>query len=218
MVGPPVNFRSSGHHPRKLYNFGMRDDPKERRAIEGLLEYLSPVPSGVDRWPDREERNERAIDAVAGPYAIEHTCVDSFPGQSEDTSFFNALATIERDTHLNYRLVVSFPVGALRRGDDWPAIIARVRRWLADEAATLAIGYCRVSLDGVPFVMHVWREDDSWAPGLYVCRQDPGNDGFVDMVKSQTSRKIAKLASHQKAGATTVLLLETRCTALMSSC
>ena len=65
--------------------------------------------------------------------------------------------------------------------------------------------------------MHVWREDDSWAPGLYVCRQDPGNDGFVDMVKSQTSRKIAKLAPHQKAGATTVLLLETRCTALMSS-
>jgi hypothetical protein len=39
----------------------------------------------VDRWPDREDRTKLEIDAVAGPFAIEHTQIDSFPGQSEDT-------------------------------------------------------------------------------------------------------------------------------------
>ena len=194
----------------------MRDDPLERRAIQGLLGRLSPPCAAVDRWPDREERNATSVDAIAGPYAIEHTRVDSFPGQSRDTSYFSALAAIEADTCLNHYLFVSFPVGALAPGHDWKGIAARIRRWILEQSNTLSVGHHSVALEGVPFVMNVWRHDESWAPGLHLAREDPGAAGFAAMLGDQVRRKIVKLAQYKTSGSTTVLLLETRCGALMS--
>jgi len=194
----------------------MRDDPLEHRAIQGLLRHLSPPGVAIDRWPDREERNATSIDAIAGPYAIEHTCVDSFPGQSRDTSYFAALAAIEADTCLNHSLFVSVPVGALSPGQDWTAVAARIRHWVREQSNTLSLGHHSVALEGVPFVMNVWRRDESWAPGLRLGREDPGDAEFGAMLGNQVRRKIVKLSPHKESGSTTVLLLETRCGALMS--
>lgn len=194
----------------------MRDDAKAYRAINGLLLHLSPAVPGVDRWPDREDRAKPEIDAVAGPYAIEHTCVESFPGQNQDTSYFEALAAIEQEVAIDHGLFVVVPVGGFTRGTDWNAIVDEIRHWVADRSGALPIGHHCVSIDGVPFAIKAWRRDDSWSPGLVLAREDPGDDGFVDMLRAQAARKIAKLAPYKKAGKTTVLLLETRCVALMS--
>lgn len=135
----------------------MRDDPRERRAIERLLEHLRPPPAKVDRWPDREDRTQGAIDAVAGSFAIEHTCVDSFPGQSQDTSYFEAIAVLEKEVALPYRLSLTIPVGALKPGRDWAASVSRLREWIASESPTLPPGAHTFGPPFLPFTIDVWK-------------------------------------------------------------
>lgn len=194
----------------------IRDDPKARRAIEGLLGHLSPPAVSVDRWPDLEERNRPEIDAVAGRYAIEHTRLDSFPGQTEDTEFFSRLAALQATLALDYRLTISLPVGALSPGTNWDEILARVEQWITGEAHALPVGEHSIAVDGVPFAMEVRRGDATWAPGLRIGRQDPGDFGFAEVLRHLAARKINKLRPHRAAGAVAILLIETRCEPLMS--
>ncbi len=197
----------------------MRDDPRERRAIERLLEHLSPRPTTVDRWPDREDRTKGAIDAIAASFAIEHTCVDSFPGQSQDTSYFEAIAALETEIALPYRLSLAVPVGALKRGTDWRASVGRLRQWIVCESPALPAGAHSVGPPVLPFAVEVWKYDPSdqtWRPGLFLKRSVDSEKGFVEMLRAQASRKFDKLAPHKEDGLTTVLLLESRCGALMS--
>ena len=42
----------------------------------------------VDRWPDKGNLNSSDIDAIAGPFAIEHTSVDTLPNQRRDADWF----------------------------------------------------------------------------------------------------------------------------------
>jgi hypothetical protein len=64
--------------------------------------------------------------------------------------------------------------------------------------------------------MDVRRDDDTWAPGLRIGRQDPGDVGFVEMLRVLASRKIDKLRPHTSEDSIAVLLVETRCEPLMS--
>lgn len=42
----------------------------------------------VDRWPERENRNSPDIDTIAGPFAIEHTSIDTLPNQRGKSHWF----------------------------------------------------------------------------------------------------------------------------------
>ena len=43
----------------------------------------------VERWPDEENRQSKDIDAIAGPFAIEHTSIDSVTNQRRDADWFS---------------------------------------------------------------------------------------------------------------------------------
>jgi hypothetical protein len=104
----------------------------------------------VDR-PDRREHREQAVDLIArdrvGEFAVEHTGLDSFPGQRDEGAWLQQeLAPLEADLSGSlgaagtFRLVV--PHGALR-GMPRRAralVVGRVRDWISTTAPTLQIG------------------------------------------------------------------------------
>jgi hypothetical protein len=52
--------------------------------------------AGVDRWPEDEAHGE--IDGIVGPYAIQHTSIDSLPdGRFADQKFMAVIGDLERE-------------------------------------------------------------------------------------------------------------------------
>ena len=54
--------------------------------------------SAVDRRPDVENRHDKEIDAIAGPFAIEHTGIDSVDEQGKFDDWFSCSRFGSSDT------------------------------------------------------------------------------------------------------------------------
>lgn len=170
----------------------------------------------VDRWPEDDNRSSAEIDAIAGPYAIEHTSIDTVPNQRRDAAWFlRVVRDLERDlAALPFRLSVVFDYDAVVTGQDWPAIGAAIKTGLASEAPRLAEGRSVVELPSVPFPLHVWK---SSGRGVRFARYEPQDDTLVARMAALFERKATKLAKYQAPGVTTVLLVENSDIALMST-
>src|SRR5262245_7361608 len=73
---------------------------KDQDVIRAFVAHLGEGVDGglrVDRWPDLEDRTGKAIDAIAGRYAIEHTSIDALDAKrSRDPPFMTAVGELER--------------------------------------------------------------------------------------------------------------------------
>lgn len=84
----------------------------------------------VDRRPDEENRGSSDIDAIAGPFAIEHTSIDTLPNQRRDSDWFmRAAGKLERELPSTspFRLNVTLEYNAVGIGQDWVAIVLHSR-------------------------------------------------------------------------------------------
>ena len=180
----------------------------------------------LDR-PDRRERQQQAVDLIArdrvGEFAVEHTGLDSFPGQRDEGAWLEqALVPVEAElsgtlgTAGTFRLVV--PHGALR-GMPRRAralVVGRVRDWISTTAPTLQIGSpatvpahsatAPAELGGL--VLQRW-------PGptdsrLIVSRSQPDELEALRQLVAATAleRKAPKLEQARQGRRTTVLVLE----------
>lgn len=67
----------------------------------------------ITRWPDKEERNQRACDAyaealTARPLAIEHTNIETFRQQKQDSArFLKVCGALETELRTAFPSVVS---------------------------------------------------------------------------------------------------------------
>jgi hypothetical protein len=90
-------------------------------VINGFVRYLrgTGYPDlTVDRRPDRLDRSTPAIDAVAGPFAIEHTSLEALPDQRRNDSWYErVVGPLQREfAELPYGLVVSIPYTVVSLG------------------------------------------------------------------------------------------------------
>jgi hypothetical protein len=175
----------------------------------------------VDRWPEDENRNTPEIDAVAGPFAIEHTSVDTVPNQRRDNAWFKeAVGDLEREINDRgssspYRVHVTLPWGATRKGRDWNAIQDALRNFLADGAPTLPEGRPEVrGVPGIPFSFAVSKSRGP-RPGVFFLRAEPEDDTLPGRMKDAFDHA-SKLARYRAPGTTTILLLESSDIALMN--
>ena len=102
--------------------------------------------SGVDRWPEDEADGE--IDAIVGPYAIQHTSLDTLPdGRLADARYKQVVGDLESDLagKLGFRLSIAWDWAAVRKGQDWRAIRDSLRHWIVNEAGNLEDGRHRVT-------------------------------------------------------------------------
>jgi hypothetical protein len=129
------------------------------------------------RW--REDEADGEIDAVAEPYAIQHTSVDSLPvGRLADVRFKQVVGNLEQDLagKLGFPLWITWDWGAIQKGQIWPAVCKTLYAWIANEAAHLSDGRHRVTnVSGVPFTFDVLNRGRIKFDGVRFARYDPGD-------------------------------------------
>jgi hypothetical protein len=100
-----------------------------------------PGVAGVDRWPEDEAHGE--IDGIVGPYAIQHTSIDSLPdGRFADQKFMPVIGDLERELagKLGFPLQIVWHWSAIQKGQKWSAVHSAIRDWVAKVSPTLPDG------------------------------------------------------------------------------
>ena len=173
----------------------------------------------IDRIPDLENRNTKAIDAVAGKFAIEHTSIDTIPDQREkDAWFMTVVGDIEKEfrTSFAYWLSIVLPYGAVRTKQNWSEIKSSVRDWIVNESPLLPDGSHKVEgIAGVPFYLMVHKASDSLR-GVSFSRMIPDDNTLHVRIKEKIDEKLKKLEPYKLNKKITVLLIESFDTALMT--
>lgn len=181
------------------------------RAIPGLK---------VDRRPDTEKDGDHGIDAIAGPFAIEHTSIDTVPEQRREGAWLGTmLGDLENTTVVSESILVVFKPGAVRPGQDWPAMRAALKRYLEGPARALPVDrWTHVRVEGVPIEVDIFRSSPvprlqpRVAFGLFT----PGDTTLPERLREACSSKIEKLALYQSGSTRTFLLLESDDVSLMN--
>jgi hypothetical protein len=163
----------------------------------------------IDQWPDKENRDSTDIDAIAGPFAIEHTSIDTFPNQRRDSDWFiRAAGRLEQELSSTppFHLRITLEYQAIARGQDWASIRAALKSWITNQAPRLADGhYVLDSIPGVPFRLDVAKASKRRS-GVFFARSEPGDNTLPDRIRVQFDRKAKKLAQYP--GKTRILLIE----------
>lgn len=174
----------------------------------------------ICQHPDKENRISSDIDAIAGPFAIEHTSIDTLPNQRRNNEWFmKVVEGLEEEfsRQLSFRLSINFYDGSIAKGQDWKKIRQGFKNWINEENDNprLADGPHWInSVPDIPFPFHVIKGHDlPWR--VHFGRFPPDNTDFPNRVKKLFDRKAKKLRKYQNLGKTTVLLVESNDIALM---
>ncbi len=174
---------------------------------------------GVERWPDKDDRTTREIDAVAGNFAIEHTSIDTVPHQRRDSDWFRqVVGDIEQTLQVrpDFRLEIVAEYGAVAKGQNWPMIREAIAEWIINAAPKMPDGHHVLrDLAGVPFTLHVFKASDR-PPRLVFGRCAPKDCQSVDHYAGQLHSKVQKLTKYHDVGYATVLIIESSDIALMN--
>jgi hypothetical protein len=172
----------------------------------------------VEERPDKKNRNSRDIDAIAGPFAIEHTSIDALPEQRRDADWFmKAVGGIEKELpkKVSFRLRITIEYTAVKKGQDWDAIRKGLMNWIRNHSPHLTDGrHVLNGVPGVPFKFYVTKVSDR-PPGIFFYRTMPPDETLSTRVKMKCDEKAEKLLKY-KPHKTTVLLIESDDIALMN--
>jgi hypothetical protein len=166
-----------GHNQVYRTTFSLREIPDEggrRSGIDGL-----------------------ARDVSGQSWALEHTLLQPFRGEKDDTRAFLAVfAPLESDPSMplpGYEFDLAFRTGAIPKGTDWAEARRLVQRWFLANRERLPEGEGIHSVPGLPFILEVLVDKKcSQRPRVRVARLGvPDTLGLV--VRKALSRKLAKL-------------------------
>ncbi len=194
---------------------------KDYEVIDAFIEYLREHGHPelmISCHPDEENRDSPDIDAIAGPFAIEHTSIDTLPNQRRNNDWFDqVIQGLKQDlrSELPFRLGITFPYSAITKGQNWTKIRIALKNWILEKSPHLEFG--RHSLNniiGIPFQFTV-NKQKSKNPCVAFSRSQPDDDTLSGRIKELFDRKAKKLREYQNLGKTTVLLVENNDIALM---
>ena len=118
----------------------------------------------VVRWPDEENRQTPAVEAVASDasgetVAIEHTLVQPFEGEREDGErLMKAIGKLEGHADLmkpGYNVDVIVRVGAIPKGVKWEVLGERVKEQLEKIIPIRGEGNTDEGIAGLPLALSV---------------------------------------------------------------
>ena len=193
----------------------------DRSVIKAFIDHLRVIGFPglkVDCWPEDKNRDTQEIDAIAGPFAIEHTSVDTLPKQRRDSDWFmQAVGSLNAELpSVPFRLRITIEYGAVTKGQNWTAIREALKTWVTNDANRLTDGrHIMENVPAIPFRIHVTKSSDR-PPGVFIGRREPHDDTLPDRTRILFDRKAEKLAKYHKSGTTTVLLVENDDIALMN--
>jgi hypothetical protein len=160
----------------------------------------------VKEWVDDKERNKPAVEAIAvgestgKSLAIEHTLLQPFEGEKEDTQrFLAAIGKLEEDDSLKlpeYMINIGLPVGALPKGIDWADVNKTLEKWIRDNIANIPDEPTKYNLqhNDVEIQIGVSRmrlpHDDKGK--LFFSREVPP-DSLLAVMRTSLNKKLPKL-------------------------
>lgn len=172
----------------------------------------------VVSWPDEEDRNNQAVEAVAAndvgeTIAFEHTLVEPFEGERIDSDrFLKVFGPLEGCFDLmkpGHNVDVCVRVGAIPTGVKWEAVADRVREHISRKVPLLPEGQMSESITGLTSPLQVMLTVTPHAAGeadhVWVSRILPA-DSLRNVVRRALRRKLPKLVatkarpSHSAAG------------------
>ncbi len=185
-----------------------------RRFVNHLGHQRGCAKLAVDSWPEDTNRQSPEIDAIAGPFAIEHTSIDSVPNQRRATHWYSRVIgglgqAIKDSVDCGFTITLEFD--AITTGMDWDCIREDLRRWIVNHAARLDHGNHKISLPTSvpvenPTVLHVWKGQGPAITGFD--RFEPEDDSLSTRIKKILDTKAAKLGKYLGPDSTTILLVE----------
>ena len=197
----------------------MKDYDVIAAFIEHLRKHGHPELK-ICRHPDQENRSSSDIDAIAGPFAIEHTSIDTLPNQRRNNDWFNqVIGGLEQEfeSQLSFRMSIMFPYEAAIKGKVRNRIAIRkaLKSWILEKSPHLEFGKHELNnIPGIPFHLTIDKRT-SHIPGVAFWRSKPDDNTFSYRVKELLDRKAKKLKKYRDLGKTTVLLIESNDIALM---
>lgn len=194
---------------------------KDIDTIDAFIAYLKkhgyPYLEICER-PDQNERQEPAIDAIATPFAIEHTSIDFLPKERERSGWFEKIVNEleqELSRQIAFRLDICIPYEGINKGQRWKEISSALKRWIINESPQLEDGMRNISnIPSIPFPLWVRKESDR-PSGVFFSRTIPEDRAFHERIKEQLDRKIGKLKKYE-AAYITLLLIENSSFELMN--
>lgn len=206
----------NGDHGEPLSEDGgrrrrLKPRAKDQDTIIAFVEHLNNhghPDLEVERWPDEENRRTKDIDAVAGPFAIEHTSIDSVAEQRRDNDRFSRIVgDLQRVLDdLEFSLTVGFLYEEIRKGRNWTELRETLKEWLHKEATHLDWGDYKTFLRTKPPMQLFGTKTPSGVQGFF--RTAPSDMSLSPRTRQQFDEKASKLEAYQKEGKTTVLLVE----------
>ena len=212
---------------------------EDKNTIERFVAYLRKNGHSelkIDRWPDDDNSTPRNIDAIAGPLAIEHTSIDTFPNQRKyEDWFFKAIDNLESELEselagqLTFNLLVTFKHEDFTQRQNWREIRNALKRFILKDVPHLRWGIHELDkVPGIPFAVRVkkcsqppfciWFQrscPEELSPGSSPSRVNtlpPVPDNF----RAQLENKAGKLAPYKTCAKTTILLIESTDIAFMN--
>ena len=175
----------------------------------------------VDRWPEDENRQSPEIDAIAGPFAIEHTSIDSVADQRRANDWFSRVVSgLDRviDGCVDCGFTITLEFDAITTGMDWNCIRGDLERWILGSASRLGHGCHMITLPtstpvNSPILMTVWKGQPRV---IGFSRIDPCDNSLATRTRSLLDRKAFKLMKYRTPDTTTILLVENDDIALMN--
>ena len=196
---------------------------KDYDVIDTFIEYLREhghPELKICRHPDEENRTSSDIDAIAGPFAIEHTSIDTLPNQRRNNDWFNqVIGSLEQEfeSQLSFRMSIMFPYDATTKGKvrDRIAIRKALKSWILEKSPYLEFGKHDLdNIPGIPFRLTVDKRT-SHIPGVAFWRSKPDDNTLSCRIKELLDKKAKKLERYKNLGKITILLIESDDIALM---
>lgn len=132
----------------------------------------------ICRYPDQENRSSSDIEAIACPFAIEHTSIDTLPNQRRNNDWFiQVIGDLEQEfeSQLSFRISIMFPYDAATKGKgrDRIAIRKALKSWILEKSPHLEFGkHDLTNIPGIPFQLKVDKRT-SHIPGVAFWRSKP---------------------------------------------
>jgi hypothetical protein len=193
-------------------------EPADRAIVLRFVAHL--VENGypdikVDHWLEDEQPGQSVVEAIAGPFAIEHTSIDTVPEQRRiGQQFQKALGVLEL-LPVNARLQIVVPYELVQIGGDWKTHFMTLASWAVLTSPTLPDGNYQIPIPATGLECSAVK--DSGRPAKIVLyRPAPDDDTLAPRLREQIQRKMEKLIRYKADRHTTVLIIETQDSALMN--
>lgn len=167
----------------------------------------------VTAWPD-DDSSMQNVDALArdplrGTCAIEHTILQPFIGEKDDsTILLKGIGKLDKKPSMTvpgYDVTLTVGVGAVPKGVHWPSVADRVERWYVSAFPTLRMGRTKAVVPDLEFTLELDVEKELGEGHFFITRWMP--DESIDaVVTTALAAKLPKLTAY--AADLRLLLLE----------